>query len=110
MINQPAVVDDNGDIFLHGRQGATIILEFKDVAGALRNMSVATVTFEVGPTVNIVLTPVAGQTAQMKLTLTQANVKSIAASAIKDFVFLDTTGAVADPVWRGTVYVSGWVE
>lgn len=109
MINQPEIVDDNGDIFLHGRQGASIILEFKDVNGVLRDMSAATVTFEVGPLVNVALTPVVGNTAQMELVLTQADVKAIYNQDIKDFVFLEA-GTVPNPVWRGTVYVSGWVE
>lgn len=110
MILQPAVVDDNGDIILHGRQGAEIILEFKDETGATRNMTAATVTFEVGPTVNVSLTPVSGEPAQMKLTLSNTDVKAIYAAKDRRFVFMETSLPQPTPIWVGMVYVEGWVE
>ena len=110
MIEQPSVVDCNGDIHLHGRQGLQLPVEFADANGTLRDMSGASVVFEVGPDINVNLTPVPGVASQMLLTLTQADVKAIADSRLKDFVFLETSAAVPTPVWRGVVYVTGWTE
>jgi hypothetical protein len=110
MIEQLTVVDENGDIILHGRQGAEIILDFENEDGSPLDMSAATVTFEVGPTVNINLTPVAGQPSQMRLTLTNDDVKAIALAENKEFVVLETSSALPTPHWTGLVYIIGWTE
>ncbi|WP_037500717.1 hypothetical protein [Sphingomonas jaspsi] len=110
MVEPEALVDNNGDIHLHGRQGAVLTVEFTDITGALRNMVGTTVMFEVGPNINVALTNVVGQPAQMQLTLTQANVKAIYQSKIKDFIFLETSAAQPTPLWTGVCYVTGWVE
>ena len=111
MIEQPAVVDENGDIILHGRQGAEIVIEFQNSDGSARSMVGATVTFECGETINVPLTAVAGEAAQMKLTLTNLIVKDIFNAENKDFVILETApAALPTPHWVGRVYVNGWIE
>lgn len=105
----PPVIDENGDIQLHGRQGAVIPVNFVDSAGAPRNMVGQNVTFECGVGVDKTLT--AGATNdQMLITLDNADVKAIYAQDFKDFVVLDHSGAEPTPVWAGTVYIYGWVE
>jgi len=107
----PPLVDERGDINLHGRQGAELILEFYDENGVARDMSAATVTFEVGPSLNYPLAPVAGVPSQMKLTLANADVKDIFNAPNKNFIVLETVPAlVPTPHWVGMVYVSGWIE
>jgi len=108
MIDPGAVVDANGDIIVHGRQGAKIPIEFLDAAGNPRDMTGAAVTFECGPTVNIPLVSAGG--AVMDLVLTNANIKTIYGSKNKDFVVLETINGLPTPHWRGTVYVEGWTE
>lgn len=111
MSAQTPIVDENGDIFLHGRQGAILTLEFQNGDGSLRDMSSANVTFEVGPTINHTLAVVSGTPSQMTLTLSNADVKAIYnLSGNREFVFLDNSGSEPTPVWVGTIYVQGWIE
>jgi hypothetical protein len=107
-VMQP-VVDENGDIILHGRQGLDLILEFYNADGTLRDMTGKNVTFEVGPTVNKTLV-VQTTNSQMKLTLTNVDVKAIYAAADKEFVVLDNSQSQPTPVWAGLVYVTSWIE
>jgi hypothetical protein len=108
MIDPGAVVDENGDIILHGRQGAKIPIEFRDAAGNLRNMIGASVMFECGPTMNIPLVATGG--AIMELTLTNADVKTIYNMKDRRFVVMETINGIPTPVWQGMVYVEGWIE
>lgn len=107
MIQPPALVDENGDIFLHGRQGASLVIEFKNPDGTARDVSAATMVFEVGPVLNVTLTNTTGG---KQLTLSQANVKSIFEAEDKNFVLLETSATPVTPLWQGVIYMSGWVE
>jgi hypothetical protein len=73
-------------------------------------MTGKTVTFECGPSLNINLAIVAGLPSQMTLTLTNANVKTIAALTDRQFVIIDNSTTQPTPVWAGTVYIVGWTE
>lgn len=110
MILQPALVDDNGDINLHGRQGATIPIQFLNPNGTPRDMSGKTVTFEVGPTVNIALVLDSSDHSVMNLNIANLDVKAIFDADIRDFVVIETIAGIPTPHWRGTVYVAGWTE
>lgn len=105
----PPIVDDDGNINLHGRQGAVITVKFTNDDGTARNMSGRTLTFECGTSLNITLTN-GSTTDERILTLANSDVKSIFALKNRDFVVLDYTAAVPTPLWAGTVYVQGWVE
>lgn len=106
----PELVDDKGDINVHGRQGAVIVIPFLNDDGTARDVSALTMVFECGPALNINLTN-GGALNEKVLTLTNDNVKTIAALTNRDFVVLDTsTASTPTPVWVGAVYVYGWVE
>lgn len=110
MSSQLELVDATGDIIIHGRQGVELILELRDVDDNPRDMTGKTVTFEVGPTINKTLAAVAGHTDQLKLTLTNADVKLIYAADNKSFVFMETSASQPTPLWVGLMYVVGWIE
>jgi hypothetical protein len=105
----PDVIDENGDINLHGRQGAVITLSFSLDDGSPEDVSAKAMVFECGTDINISL--VNGSSVDEKvLTLTNADIKTIFAARNKDFVLLDNSGAQPTPRWMGTVYIRGWVE
>jgi hypothetical protein len=105
----PDIVDDNGDIQLHGRQGVVISVNFVDDNDLPRDMTGVSVTFECGTGINKTL--VAGATTdELLLELTNADIKVIYAASNKDFVVLDNTAPEPTPLWVGTVYIYGWVE
>ena len=105
----PPVIDDNGDINLHGRQGAVITLKFSNDDGTPEDVSAKAMTFECGTGINIALTNGVNSDEKV-LTLANADVKTIYNQAIKDFIVLDNSGAEPLPRWEGTVYISGWIE
>lgn len=110
MSAQQPVVDENGDLFLHGRQGLELVIEFQNADGTPRDVSAAEMTFEVGPSVNETLTPVPGNIDQLQLTLSNDDVKAIFAENNKEFVFIDHSAPQPTPFWVGVVYPLGWTE
>lgn len=105
----PLVVDERGDINLHGRQGAVITLKFSNNDGTPEDVTTKAMTFECGPDVNIALTA-GGSSDEKLLTLSNADVKTIYNSSKKEFVVLDSSGTQPTPRWIGTVYLTGWIE
>lgn len=106
MLTSPAFVDENGDLHLHGRQAGSFDFDFFDDTGAMLDMSAAIVTFEVGPDINVVLTPVIGSTQRLRVTLSNALVKDIYEAQDKQFV-LNQSGEI---LMEGMIYTRGWVE
>lgn len=109
MKSLPPVVDEDGNINLHGRQGAVITLPFVNDDGSPRNVSAVSMMWECGPSINIALTN--GSSSDKKtLTITNANVKTIQSGNNREFVLLDNSAAQPTPLWMGTVFIHGWVE
>lgn len=105
----PDIVDENGDLQLHGRQGLIAIIQFADEDGVAEDVSAKSMTFECGTDINVALT--AGDFDDEKiLALTNDQIKIIAAARNKDFAVMDSSEAEPIPRWVGTVYMYGWVE
>lgn len=102
----PELIDEDGNIQVHGRQDAVITLEFNNDDGTPEDVSGKAMTFECGTEINLALTN-GSSTNQKVLTLTNATIKTIYGQSNKAFVVLDDTKS---PRWVGAVYVTGWVE
>lgn len=109
MKSLPDLVDENGDINLHGRQGAVITIPFVNDDGTARDVSASTMVFECGTALNIPLTN-GGAANEKVLTISNADVKTMFALKDRQFVVMDNSTGVATPQWMGTVHVYGWVE
>lgn len=105
-MNQLPIIDDRGDINLHGRSAPSMVLEFWNANGGLRDVSGTTVVFECGVGINKTLTNVSGQPSQKLLSLTNLEVKTIYDAINKQFVLLEAGVAT----WAGSVFVYGWIE
>ena len=108
-ISQPSLIDLQGNIRLHGREGATIVFQFLDENDEPRNTAALDVYFEVKSGLRIKLTPglVDGD---MVLTLTRDHVKSLFGPESHDFVFVDESLDPPSVLWSRKIYVSGWVQ
>lgn len=106
MLAPPPIIDENGDLQLHGRQSGVIYFDFLNDVGAPLDMTGASVTFEVGPTVNVTLVSVGTPIQRMSLTLSNAIVKDIYAANDKEFV-LNQGGVI---LMEGIAYARGWTE
>lgn len=101
------IVTENGDIQMHGREGALIVLSFQEDDGTPRDMTSAVVTFEVrGFTKPLV---VGDQPHLMNLTLNRGELPTAFLGKVEDFVVLDETGAIPHVIWSGKVILTGWL-
>lgn len=101
----PPVVSPEGDITFHGREGVVVVLDFETDQGVPRDMSGATVRFEIdGFAKN--LTPGPG-ISNMTLTLDRGELPNTIGRMV-DFVVVDETGTVPHVIWSGRLNQIGW--
>jgi hypothetical protein len=104
---QPATVDVNGNITLHGRGGLSLVLTFENADGTPRDASALALYFCVGGHLREAVG--AGETTDKRtITLTREQVGSIGAGR-KDFALIDET-ATPDVIWAGAISVKGFTE
>jgi hypothetical protein len=101
----PAIVTESGDIQIHGREGASLVFEFTDDADAPRDMTAATVTFEIeGFTKG--LTP--GAAPHLMVLQIQRGELPNTIGKVVEFVVIDETDTVPHVIWSGNLIQVGW--
>jgi hypothetical protein len=104
---QPATVDANGNITLHGRGGMSLVLTFQNADASPRDVSALTLYFEVAGVVRVAAG--AGATSDKRtLALTRTQVAAIG-SGRRDFALIDET-ATPDVIWAGSIKVGGFTD
>lgn len=107
-VYQIPLIDQHGNIAVHGRSGASLTLEFQLADGGPRDVSEAAMFFEVEGALRLPLG--AGQTNDQRvLTLTREQVLTIAGRP-RMFSFIDESGAIPEVFWSGTVRLFGYTE
>lgn len=105
MRDMPSIVSRDGDMLLHGREGALLVLEFEDDAGIPRDMTAAKVAFEIE---GFRKELVAGELPhQMILTLGQGELPNTIGRVV-DFAVIDKSGSVPHLLWSGRLTQVGW--
>lgn len=105
---QTPLVDQQGNIAIHGRSGASMTLKFQLADGQPRNVSGASIFFEVHNVLRVALG--AGQTNDERtLILSRAQV-ALLSGAPRIFDFVDESGTVPEVFWSGNVRVFGFTE
>jgi len=106
-VQQPAAVDARtGDIVVHGREGLSLAVQFKLADGAARDVTAASLFFEVDSVLRVALA--AGTSSDRRtISLTRAQVASLAGGS-RLFALIDETGTIPDVIWRGQIRVEGY--
>lgn len=113
-IDQPPILDAQGNIQVHGRAGCALQLLFRDEAGQSADATGRLVFFEVASKFRRQLQPVAGQADQLQLVLSQGDVDQVAKTG-SAFVFRDETGVVGGQMipqvlWEGVISIRGFKD
>lgn len=106
IIAQPAIIDSNGNLNVHGKSGLSLVLSFTDAVGANLNVAANDIVFDCGP-LSIAL-GAGAQNWQRTLTLDESQVASLGLGA-KSFALIDRTGAAHNVLWSGSLRVFGYV-
>ena len=105
-VYQIPLVDQLGDIAIHGRSGASLTLSFQLADGSARNVAGLSMFFEVEGALRVSLG--AGVTNdQRTLVLTRAQVLAVAGQP-RSFAFLDESGTVPEVFWSGKIRLFGY--
>lgn len=106
---QRPVVDQDGNIILHGRQGFSLPISFVDqTTGLPRNVVGLAIFFEVDGKLRVALA--AGATNDERiLVVTRAQVGQVFGGSY-DFAIVDESGAVPDTPWAGSISTYGFKD
>jgi hypothetical protein len=106
---QPYVVNpQTGDLTVHGREGLYLELQFKLADGSARNVSDASLFFEVEGTLRVAL--LAGSATDKRvIQLTRAQV-ALCALVQKRFALIDETATVPDVLWQGNITATAYTS
>lgn len=104
---QKAVVDDLGNINVHGRSGLEIVWKIKDADANLINISASDLFVEIAGKIRIALT--AGEdNYSRKLTLTRAQVATLPLNQPLDYALHDETPSSPATIWSGKITAYGF--
>jgi hypothetical protein len=108
MVDQPYTVSPlDGSISIHGREGLDMELSFQLGDGTDRNVSAASMFFEVDGVLRVALTN--GSSSSKKVvTLTRTQVASLA-GAPRRFALIDET-STPQVLWSGPISLRGYTE
>jgi hypothetical protein len=112
-INQPDVVDEYGNISVHGREGLNLPISFQDADGNPRDVSLTPLFFEVKGKFRKALET--GVTNDVRaLVLTQAEVSGIGTTPVM-FALIDESNVVGgdvipDVLWEGKISYRGYTS
>ena len=96
----PSPVTPTGDLNLHDKAGCSVYVGHKDANGATVNLSGQTVVFRCGSLAVTLTTEGTGK----RLTLSKANVVTIANEKSTRFIVANETPATPVPLWEGYVF------
>lgn len=105
---QTPLVDNLGNMAIHGRSGATLALKFQAADGTPRNVSAAALFFEVEGAFRVALAAGASNDERV-LSLTRAQVLTIAGTP-RRFALCDETATVPDVLWSGEIKLFGFTS
>jgi hypothetical protein len=106
-VQQPYTVNPHtGDIIVHGREGLFLELQFKDALGSPRDVSAASLFFEVDEIVRVALVAGSGND-KRAVSLTRAQVASLTGE-VRKFALIDETETLPDVIWQGSISLSGY--
>lgn len=101
----PAIVTENGDIQIHGQEGAVLALRFQQEDGTPRDMTGAVIKLAIeGFEKN--LTPGVDPDV-MVLTLARGELPDTIGKVV-EFVVTDETGSIPHVIWGGRLIQTGW--
>jgi len=104
---QRAVVDDLGNINVHGRSALEIVWKVKDADGNFLNISASDLFVEIATKLRIALT--AGEdNYSRKLTLTRAQIATLPLNQPLDYALHDETPSSPATIWSGLVTAYGF--
>jgi hypothetical protein len=104
---QRAVVDDLGNINVHGRSALEIVWKVKDAAGSLINISASDLFVEIATKLRVAL--VAGEdNYSRKLTLTRAQIATLPLNQPLDYALHDETPSSPATIWNGKITAYGF--
>jgi len=104
---QRAVVDDLGNINVHGRSALEIVWKVKDAAGSFINISASDLFVEIATKLRIAL--VAGEdNYSRKLTLTRAQIATLPLNQPLDYALHDETPSSPATIWNGKITAYGF--
>ena len=101
----PAFINENGDMSIHVREGGVAVFVFEDEAGNPRDMTNASVYFEIK---GFRRKLTAGdQPNQLILTIQRSDLNAFQ-NQRNQFLVLDETGTVPHVIMDGNIIVRGW--
>jgi len=104
---QRAVVDDLGNINVHGRSALEIVWKVKDAEGSFINISASDLFVEIATKLRIAL--VAGEdNYSRKLTLTRAQIATLPLNQPLDYALHDETPSSPATIWNGKITAYGF--
>jgi hypothetical protein len=106
VIQEPAIVTDDGNIRIHNQEGARIPLFFEHDDGTPRDMREATVAFLCPTGLRRVLIP-GVQNHELILALEPNEFSAHIGRSVK-FIVRDESVTERPVIWRGQVFPEGW--
>ncbi len=104
---QRAVVDDLGNINVHGRSGLEIVWKVKNAEGNFLDISASDLFIEIDTKVRVELT--AGEdNYSRKLTLTRAQIATLPLNKPLDYALHDETPSSPATIWNGKITAYGF--
>jgi len=104
---QRAVVDDLGNINVHGRSALQVVWKVKDAEGAFLNISASDLFIEIAGSIRVALT--AGEDDySRKLSLTRAQIAALPLNQPLSYALHDETPSSAATIWSGKITAYGF--
>jgi hypothetical protein len=104
---QRAVVDDLGNINVHGRSALQVVWKVKDAEGAFLNISASDLFIEIAGSIRVALT--AGEdNYSRKLSLTRAQIAALPLNQPLSYALHDETPSSAATIWSGKITAYGF--
>jgi hypothetical protein len=104
---QSAVVDDLGNINVHGRSALQVVWKVKSAEGAFLNISASDLFIEIAGSVRVALT--AGEDDySRKLSLTRAQIAALPLNQPLSYALHDETPSSAATIWSGKITAYGF--
>jgi hypothetical protein len=104
---QRAVVDDFGNINVHGRSALQVVWKVKDAEGTFLNISASDLFIEIAGSIRVALT--AGEDDySRKLSLTRAQIAALPLNQPLSYALHDETPSSAATIWSGKITAYGF--